>query len=414
MSLNYEISPLSKIDDRLAHLTQEQIHALIDDYMGEKPVDEILIDYNLKEKIKVGLNKALPALQSDRKCAYCEQMAVWPIPARYIAKKHLGDPICIECNHICKELEVDPLEDKNCTCINCEEIRQRDALALAKDTKSVLNNLHEFARVSPVKIEELSFVHTLTLYSLCRIEENKKSNMVLPVSNEPYQASLTPTKSLTKKLLQELFDLNVISISPESNPDAFEHSPIFSIKNITEITWILNILGADEEHVSVEDGQALLYKKLSKPFSSNEIEVTKQFVIDLAIDEIMEYALWLENGYGNNFPLCKSLRIVLTNLLVDHPVSELYDFVAELLSVTSKRDNDDWILQESDGSAESFLEPFIQRIASNKWKLKNHDREFYRSWLSESLYENLLLSNDIGFTQNIESLWKKKLLPRFQ
>lgn len=414
MTVNFEISPFSEIDARLLHLEPNQIHALVGDYIGSKKVEEILETYDLKQRVNQGLNNVLPPIHSKRTCTYCDHPSARPIVARSAKKKRIGEPVCLNCGHICFEVERDPLEDQTCTCKTCEEIRTQHTLHVKQRTLDTLTNLHAFATAKPLSINDLTFVQTLTLLSLCQFAAQNKETKIGPLVEDYNKPNFAPTKELTIKLIQDLHDHNALSISPESDTGVFNHDPTFSIRDITQVTWMPNITDQTGRTLSTQKAIPVLFERLSRTFDSSQKNDTYQFIFDLATAELLEYAGWLKEGLQCDLPVYISVPEVLRKLLEKYPVCNLLDFVVEMVETVNEYDDTSYSLQEADGSLQEFLEPLCRKALTGCLENVDRGREFHQSHLSLALYESTLLAGDIGFKHQLDFVWDKKLSPRFQ
>ena len=414
MTLNFQISPFSEIDARLLHLEPDQIHALVGDYMGSKNVEEILETYDLKQRVNQGLNRILPPIHSKRTCAYCDHPSARPIIARSAKKKRLSEPVCINCGHTCFEIERDPLEDQICTCKTCEEIRTQHTLQVKQRTLDTLTNLHAFASAKPLSINDLTFVQTLSLLSLCQFATHNNETAIGPVVHDYNKSNFAPTKELTIKLIEDLHEHNALSISPESDTEVFNHNPTFSISDITQVTWLPNITNQTSRILSAQKAIPILFERLSGTFDSSQKNDAYQFTFDLATAELLEYAGYLKQGLQCDLPTYISVPEVFRKLLENHPVSNLMDFVVQMVETANEYDDASYSLQEADGSLQEFLEPLYRKALTGCEPHTNRGREFHQSHLSLALYESALLAGDIGFKHQLDFVWDKKLSPRFQ
>ena len=157
-----------------------------------------------------------------------------------------------------------------------------------------------------------------------------------------------------------------------------------------------------------------LLEKLHNPIAVSDKSEVHKFVFDLAASELLEYAEALLECHGPIVPLRQPVKATLKKLLERYSVAELCTFIDEMMIAANNLGDHSAYPHVSDESLAAFLRPLYRNARSKKWNPEIHVRRFDRSRLSVDLYENIVSACDIGFEKNLNNVWKKHMLTRFQ
>lgn len=358
------------MNSKLSHLDSGQLIELMKRYYedGEKIADLISdFELNVQPSMLVGLFP--PHVCDDQSCPYCDEQK---LVSKRMSRDHgawaIGAPICPLCNHS---------EQGYCRCKNCLEheayIQQNSEL---KKQLIIQNRYGEFRKSVP-SARALTLRDAVYLLSVSRHSLSEDFYSVSPFSEN--LTSLAPTYEFQSEIVQHLYTKGIITISSESDLNAFEFDEELTETDAyypTRVIW--------EFLPSMTDGEKRIYLKdveaLAK--SGDWVEKWKADEASLwqlvAKYECFEYYSYLlsQRGYDREEYGPKT-HSVFETLLETYSVSQVFN-----LSWQAVRDTTDYIVRESlprYHAKNSFIGA-IQRKADKAtaegWEIKCSRRDF--------------------------------------
>lgn len=286
------------------------------------------------------------------------------------------------------------------TCSDCIETKE----SIIKENKyDLLKSHYEKSCEKEVIIDDLSVKHAVYLSALIRFAANEDLTQILAY-DEIKTDLLSPTEEYSIGIIKELYKNGLIAISPESNLSAIE---IVDEQNfrfyISAVRWAIPL--------SKTPIQQFILALDNKIRSTSYVDVAYDDVVSLAKEvsyvECISYIKLTLEEHRLEFNPGEKTELVIYNALESFSVSQIYSFIWRaakdaaafyLRSATNKKHAANTIV--------SNIEKQVDRALANNWNVSSYKRNYTmpQSAVSRTLFNMLLLTDDGGFTQQINKI----------
>lgn len=188
-----------EINDKLSHLSVDQIDELIKRYYNNEKVNDLINEFNIKCLGSELVKLFPPEILEDILCEYCNT----PMIRKRVSKtsKPTNKIYCPKCNHI--------YNDINCNCEKCNNLKREIIIKICPP-------------ISKIDINDLSLKHRIYLASLLRgVEFIKTEDKIVLEPLENVKKKIAPTQEMELIIINELQKSGIISIDNTSKIDAF-------------------------------------------------------------------------------------------------------------------------------------------------------------------------------------------------
>jgi hypothetical protein len=399
LTINMKNMDFSLLDERIAHLQEEQIHELMVRYYAGEKVSDLLLEYKIMIKPS-HLYTLFPPVISDKDCLYCEEHMVIPWESK--TRRTLLDEefcYCPSCRH----------ESSNrCTCRHCTDEREkafqaeRERQKQQEELKTAFleDYLHE-SNWTKVLENNLTMEDRLYLAAVLRSSLSENTMYIEPLVDK--ENPIAPTQDFEVELIRTLTGRNILvphGISAFEEMDVHftdDEKPKVSYK-IYLVHYRLNIDPADGEY------DAMIKRLLYPDFRSEESfhEFCYNAWKKVSFFESLEYLLYQMDKVGYSFnPGDKTYRVI--EYLLEHfSVSQIYGIIYKAVANSTQRLQAREITKiHAQNSVITSCENYGQRAIAQGWKLSHYYRikELPESYLSSVLFTTIMQIAELGFTE---------------
>lgn len=396
--LNIKNIDFNNIDERLQHLSEQQIIEIINRYYEGEKVNNLLKEYKINTSSS-NLIRILPSVLDNEKCKYCEKRFVIPLSSRTYG--NIIDEYykkCPNCNH--------QPNINFCNCLNCEEKRRKEELArLEKEAKieeqkrKYLNQI--LSEDNWVKKEENELEFEDRLYLAVVLRAALSENMMYTEPLKEYSGLLAPTEEFESEIIKTLTARGILVPHKISNFNSFriefKDEEMQSAKvshNIYDVFYRINIEPSDMNYNE-------MIKRLMYP--SPEL-FSKEFCYEMwkkiAYHESLQYLLFQMNEVGYSFNSGEKTKTVLENLIESFSVAQVYNIIYRAVANSTARYQSGKITKiHAQNSVITSCEIQGEKALAENWNLKGYNRirELPETLISKVLYNSIMKISELGF-----------------
>lgn len=396
--LRIEDLNFNNLDERLQHLSKQQVLELIKRYYENEKINDLLKEYKI-ETSNSNLIRILPGVWSSDLCEYCEERFIIPL-----SSKSSNNPLdernktCSKCNH-----------NPNihfCYCSNCKQKRQKEKQKeierqekLEQEKRKYLNRFLSEDNWIKIKEDELDAEDRVYLAVILKAALSENTMYIKPL--EKVSNTLAPTKEFEVELIKTLTGKDLIIPHKKSDINSFEiefkdeERQSASVSHgIYEVVYRINIEPMDLDYDEMI--KRLMYP--SPEFFSNEFcyEMWKK----IAFYESMQYLLYQMNEVGYTFNPGKKTYAVLEQLLEAFSVAQIYNIIFRAVANSTTRYQSGKITKiHAQNSVIASCEMQGQRAIAENWELKGYNRirELPETLISQVLFNSIMQISSLGF-----------------
>jgi hypothetical protein len=383
-----------ELDERLAHLSQSEINALINRYYANEKAKLLVEEY----KINVNPSKLYtifpPIICEDKVCPCCGNYMLIKRTSKSSYSYGINTAYCINCRH----------EDSSfCHCTYCEDKRkilklkkQEEEKKLIQVKKEKIYNTYNIENWKMFDYDSLSFRQKVYLGALLRLALSEDMKTIM--SLQYIEQKLAPTMEYTKEVLRNLTASNIIVVNPDSSIDAFVESPeeaeFPNVYYISKVSYVLNVnFGANEEDKIRE----VIYPSEIKDEDKEEaLKLWKE----IALEECLEYLHFQMNKVKFDFSVGEKTISVFKDLLEYFSVSQIYGIIYRGVANATKYYQESNISKkQAANSVIGNCQRYAERALLERWELNKYHRayELPQSMVSEIFFNRITKIGSLGF-----------------
>jgi hypothetical protein len=378
---------------KIAHLSEEELNSMIDEYYEGINLKDIVKKYKLNVHPSSVVNLFPPIIVETKECKYCH-IKLWAnLKAKSFVKNsyRLKDSYCPACRHIEKE---------NCSCSNCRNMVEKKRIDEHRFLLEKINQRFKLSQHQPISLNELSIREVVYLSTLIRagLSEDKRYLMIYNFSDFP----IAPSSEMLESMVNQLLNRKIIVIHPDSPFSAFED--ITDPKNcridIYKAVYHVNIYESESNEVL----PFFLNPKID--YSSNEKEILNIWRL-IAIEECKSYLKFSLDYVDFPYIVSEKAEVIIDNLLNHFSVSQIFGLITRCLGYTTKEFQGGKISRKVAGA---YLLGAVQiqgeRALFKNWDLSKYKRpqELPESQLSKLFFNNILNIGDLNIYSKIKSI----------
>lgn len=366
----------------ISELSPDELKSLLDDYENNVAIKKIISDYDLSVSPSK-FSKSLPPVEFKNViCPYCNISMVAQRKSRSSYSKEYthSDLYCPQCLH---------RHVNSCGCSNCKEkLRESQAKKriLIKETYDCTNR-------SYLAIDEISFEHKVYLGAICRMLLDEKMTFVSSYERKTVSNELTPNVEWTVEIYKELYKANILSVHPDSAPDAFIDDDSFPRKfNVLKVSYFVNV--SEKDIATILKGE---FGKINDLDAENGLKLWKR----IALNECIQYLMYQLNKAHFNFSAGDKTIATFENILENFSVSQIYGIIWRAAADAAKIYQEGNITKKQAANTTiGTCQRYAERAFLNSWKLIEYSRikDLPQSELATFLYNKILKIGELGFT----------------
>lgn len=388
-------------DEKLGHLSDEELLLLIKKYKRGVSVKQLLTDFKINAHSSV-LVRLFPKVKVDM-CPYCPAEITSSIASKTCTD--LLDTMSLECWNCHHKLN-----SRYCNCKVCENerasLRQIEKLHLEKiqnDKKRKISDAYELDNFLTVPESSLDFLDKIFLGVLLRSQLSENGTYIKKISSsiEP----ITPRSDFTSELVIKLVNEEIIVPSVDSSPDAFVFNEDNEIKSfyINQVDYKLNVESQDSYSLLIE---RLMYPKVDV---LNQIDEILLLWKRISLAESISYFLYQMNEVGYDFNVGEVTIKTFDKLLESFSVAQIYNLIFRAVSNSTRA------YQSGQYSKKHAMNMVVascrnqgERALAERWDLKAYNRvnQLPESAISKFLFTTILKQPGKGFYElpNLDNL----------
>jgi len=382
--------------EKLSHLTQEQIEELMKRYYNNEKNDLLIEEYNIDIRNSL-LSKTFPLKEHKNiVCPFCDIPMLSYRESKSTSSWHKEEIFCQECSH--------KHNISFCNCLNCkknkeilQEIQRQEKKLLDNEKIEILLSTFIYESEDSIDLDTLTIKDKLYISALLRTSLSEDLEYINPISST--NLKLAPTKKYKMNLISYLRENNFILFSPNTALDSviIEDEEIISYYPM-DVTFKLNIdLDNYEEHI-----QNLLHLDIIEDIDS---ELKIQLWSEIALSECLEFLYAKMEEY---------------NLPIDYIGDKTISALKESLKHFSTSQNFNFIWRTVKNAAAFYQKDKIskkhavntiaggilrscEKAKAENWEVKGYGRDYNypQSLISEIFFDTILEIGDKGFTSVI-------------
>lgn len=404
------------ISEKIKHLSSDEVEELYERYVGGEKNSVLIKDYNIDIKPNGLITILPPKLLYESLCPYCNV----PMLTKRLSKSagSWSAPLieCYECEHKIYP-ESARYHNEVCRCTPCVKAREIRYIEVERESKNKILSKYDLRLVESVKYKELTLFHKLVLLTLFRIQTDEDFEHIKPLDSNSKNDSLSPTREMDIKCLEELHDCRVIVVDPESEINAFDKSNDFNSYYINQVRWIPNVELNAKNRVSLGELYKEIYEELKGEIKlewKNEVFETLFFISQ---EEVLKYIHVKANELSVDFIAEVKTRDIVVQLLMNFSVSEIYYFAnkaVESAHLYYKKGFSKGRKHAANTIPNKMLS-LGERSIAEEWKRYqfNRDSRAPRSYISRIFYDFFLQDDDVGFSKAPMKYWEQDVYPKY-
>jgi hypothetical protein len=310
-----------KINPKLAHLTEQEIIQLIEDYYSGKNITTLKSQYKIELK---GNNIVVlfPPQITDSICKNCN-INLWKNfePKKLVNISYWQNiSYCPQCGH---------RNEKSCTCNYCEEHRKLDNINLKGDAIKLLCSYFDTSNLTLHKLENISITEKIYLGTFIQIGLSKDGKYLRIFSSPDYPVA--PTKELYFEMVDLLTMNKIILIYPDTFQEelSYHYNPPVLGKQNEAAFYYLNI----ENNDSLETINSLISPTIDVKANIDEINNLWKKIATEECKSFLEYSLkYVDFPYT----VGEKSNEILESLLEYFSISQVFGLIDRCLGYTTK------------------------------------------------------------------------------
>lgn len=405
----------SEIADEIKHLSHKEIEELYIKYMnGEK--NSILVEYY---KIKINPNKLItilpPTILYETLCPYCKTAMFTKRQSKSSSSLSAPPIECFDCSHKIYSNNF-RYQNKTCKCESCIRITLQIKNSEKEEKQNRILEQYNISKKDPVNYIELKFLDKLFLITLFRMQTNEEFKYILSLDDSSETQSLSPTHQMDLEILRKLYERNIIIVDPTSNIDSFIINEETNSFFINKVRWIVNVSANENNRSELDEIYNKIYQELKNGIKSEWEEDLFEIIFKIPKEEILQYIYIKSKELNVSFTAEIKTREIVTQLLQDFSVREIYYFV--------KKSVEDAHIYYSKGlsngkkhAANTIPNKMLslgERAINENWNIYKYNRDSRapRSSISKVFYDFFLQEEDTGFFKAPGKYWKYEIHPK--
>jgi hypothetical protein len=252
MTLEEILNP--PINEKLSHLTKDEINELIEFYYLGENIGELIKAYRINTDRHNLSYLFPPQVLEDIKCKYCG----FPMWKDRFSRSNRRNNIayCPNCRH---------KDTPDCQCENCRKLQQELLQKQHEIKKANLLKTINMDLYNPLHYCDIHDEYKIYLGALVRAGLSENLAYIIPLDS--FSEKFTPFPSFDKEIIDKLYYSHIIEISPHSSLDCFT--------NVTEkgdfrfyprkVFWHINLYYIDSTEQFLS--KLINYELVSRKFS---------------------------------------------------------------------------------------------------------------------------------------------------
>ncbi len=356
---------MADYEDKLSHLSAEQIETLYQRYLANEPVAVLLTDYRIEVRSS-GLIKAFPPVPcADLACPWCEQPLYTRRRGKSQAPRSINEAFCLACPHRYYFPAFNRLQ-RFCICPPCSARRHH---ARHNEETWLRGQILDYWSLEPaplVPYSTLGIASKLTLMALIEARGNARSDRLEPLEAGQVGLPLSPSQTMDTAMLDAMRQQMLLLIDPDSPIEAFKPNP--ALPRLDRVHWVSNLTLDGKLRASLTEVYRRVHQELTRgPQPEWHADLT-QALRRLAVEEVYGYLERRCAENGLTFHARERGQAVAEVLVEKLPVCHIWDLTnAALRDVQQFADHCNVDSRHAVGTLPGKLWNLGRRAISEQW-----------------------------------------------
>lgn len=301
---------MDTISPRIKHLTEEQVHILLNRYYEGEGIKNLIEEFKLDADPSLFI-RLFPIVETDEPCAYCGTKLTGSVKSRtsnHEGLKNLLNLECPKCAH------------NNSNYCNCSTCKRLWAQAKIEQQKKMLENAllpYKHPKHQIIKEEDLSLYELLMLCVLIRTHLSIDGNFLTPLEDDC--KSLFPSNFYLIEVLKHFLEKGILKIQEDISLKNIYNGRL----NILSVNLYINIESQDGSYSALINRLTYLDQKMFKENPEFCLMMWKKIVYL----EIVEYVHYTMKEIKVNCNFSSRAEQSVNHLSNNFSTSEIYTMV---------------------------------------------------------------------------------------
>nr|WP_314873885.1 hypothetical protein [uncultured Pseudomonas sp.] len=313
---------MSDYQNKLRHLSAEQVEQLYQEYLGGARNAALIERYKLDLAPNCLIKSFPPVASPDVTCPYCATPMYERRRGKTSCSWDIDPAFCKGCDHRHYPPGRTRLQ-RYCTCAPCKASRLAHEQQQSLERRQRIQAQWSLDDIPGVPLASLGFTSKVQLLALLLTRADQANQRLTPLAELRGDARLTPTQDMDSMLLHALREHKILLIDPGSSLDAFSNGSAL-VPRVDKVCWIVNVyLGRPQRATLTQLQQALLDDLSQGPLPAWHGEIVEA-LHRLAVEEVYAYILSRAADHGLPFDAWKKSREVAAQLLLQLPIRSIW------------------------------------------------------------------------------------------
>jgi hypothetical protein len=329
-------------------------------------------------------------------CDDCGKPYIFTSRSDFLNKRrYFENPPSQPCAFVCSDCQAERrrIEEQK----RIERIRQEneERERTRRELRTQIREVYDLSRRPLVDVDQLSFydVVYLTTILVAGAYENLTKIMPLTLLQQP----LAPTQEFTTEIARHLHDKNLIYVHPDTEPEAFPegHTGVFYI---WKVYYAPPVFGTDPDDPASVLRE--LYKRINSEWPSDWYQAAFELWQRVALEECIEYLLFVLNEHHFEFNPGKKTRQYLEFALGSFSTAQVFNIIWRAAKDAAAYYQRAEISKKlAANSAIASIRRSAERAIAEGWELKPFGRNYQcpQTHISHVLYNTTLKLGEKGF-----------------
>lgn len=374
-----------KVNDKIAHLDEQQIDELINKYYGDGKAKDLIKEYAIDVSPSKLYTVFPPRKCEDEFCQYCNINLYEARQSKSSYSWNRPEKFCLICGHVLKDF---------CNCSKCENLRHVKAeqariemeQRIIKKRELIYEN-YNCININHKRWDDLSTTNKIFLGALIKCALSEDLKKIESLYNK--KLKLAPSESMEREILQQLYVSDVILVEIGSDIDFFDAAG--KIFDFRRASYRINI--CEEEY------QEVISVALSGKYEVNLNECINMWK-KIALEEVLEYFLISMDRIKFDFTPGKKTLYIFEHCLEYYSVSQIYGIIYSNIAKAAKYFQEGHVTKRQAANAViTNCKLYFDRSISEDWNLKSYfrDRDCKESALSQYFFGRVTKIGNNGF-----------------
>ncbi|WP_050577227.1 hypothetical protein [Pseudomonas cremoricolorata] len=387
---------MTDYQEKLGHLSAEQIEALYQEYLTGARIAPLLERYAVVLRPNSLIKAFPPKACDDLQCPWCLQ----PLHIRRRGKAEpehsINEAFCLSCPHRHYFPAYNRLQ-RYCICAPCAASRVEARQHQESELRGEIDAYWGLQGQPAIPYERLGLAQKLALMAIIEARGSARSDRIEAVEPSACGPRLSPSQSMDGALFDDLRQQQLLLLDPDSDLEAFSLNP--AMPRLERVRWIGNITLDGQRRARLTEVYQRLHQELARGPAPQWQRELSTLVRRLAVEEVLGHLEQRCSEHGLSLRGVERSRELAAQLLQRLPVCSVWYLAnSALRSAVQFAERCNVNTQHAAQTLPGKLWALGQRAIDEQWPLEasRHSASAPRSAYSRVLHGLLLGHHDGG------------------